>query len=162
MLAGVHPFIKPDAMATASSILQEEPAPLALHREGISLLVQYIVRKMLAKELAKRYQLVKEIHTDLVAQQDSGTATAPSEILSRNRQPAAEFLTRKVAQRFWIVAILLTAMLASFAGWSLKPSEHFPVTRVSQVLSNGQSFGGPGYPMVAVSPRRCDDCLHRG
>ena len=67
MLAGAHPFIKPDVMATASSILQEEPPPLALHREGISPVIHYMVRKMLAKESEKRYQSVHEIHIDLLA-----------------------------------------------------------------------------------------------
>ena len=67
MLSGVHPFIKPDVMATASSILQDEPAPLALHRDSISPVIQYLVRKMLAKQPAGRYQAVHEIHIDLLA-----------------------------------------------------------------------------------------------
>ena len=75
ILAGVHPFIKPDSRATASSILQDDPAPVGLHRAGISPVIQYVVRKMLAKEPEKRYQWVREIHTDLVAlQQDTGAA----------------------------------------------------------------------------------------
>ena len=67
MLSGVHPFIKPDVMATASSILQDEPAPLALHRDSISPVIQYLVRKMLAKQPSGRYQAVHEIHIDLLA-----------------------------------------------------------------------------------------------
>lgn len=64
MLSGVHPFIKPDVMATASSILQDEPAPLALHRDSISPVIQYLVRKMLAKQPSGRYQAVHEIPID--------------------------------------------------------------------------------------------------
>ena len=89
MLTGVHPFIKPDLMATASSILQEEPAPLRIHREGVSPVIQYMLRKMLAKEPEKRYQLVGDIHTDLTAlMQDAVSLTfAPAEVSWRSEIP---------------------------------------------------------------------------
>lgn len=65
MLAGVHPFKKPDVMETAGAILNQAPPPLARYREETSQVLQHIVRKMLAKEPNRRYQLIHEVRTDL-------------------------------------------------------------------------------------------------
>ena len=113
MLTGVHPFIKPDAMATASSILQEEPAPVGMHRAGISAVVQYIVRKMLAKQPERRYQLVGDIHTDLTTLQETGEFNAVPTL-----QDAAEKRAYR-APLLWLMIPL--ALLAAWVGWTVKP-----------------------------------------
>ena len=117
MLAGVHPFIKPDSRATASSILQEEPAPIGLHRAGISPVIQYVVRKMQAKEPAKRYQLVREIHTDLVAlQQDPDPeAVLPEQIQTTRPEKWQSLLP-------WLL-LPLAVVATWFAAWQLMPEE---------------------------------------
>jgi len=65
MLAGVHPFQKPETMETASAILKEDPPPLARYREEVSDVLQHMVRKMLARDPASRFQSAREIGTDL-------------------------------------------------------------------------------------------------
>ena len=65
MLAGVHPFLRAEAMETAGAILNQGPPPLARYREEISELLQHTVKKMLAKEVNERYQSVHEVRTDL-------------------------------------------------------------------------------------------------
>ena len=67
MLAGVHPFRKPEAMETAAAILHGELPPLARYRDEVSDLFQHMLRKMLAKDPADRYQLTHEVQTDLKA-----------------------------------------------------------------------------------------------
>ena len=67
MLAGVHPFRKIEAMETVGAILHAEPAPLARYREEVSEILQHMLRKMLAKDPADRYQSVHEVHTNLRA-----------------------------------------------------------------------------------------------
>ena len=115
MLAGVHPFIKPDVMATASSILQEEPPPLVLHREGISPVIQYMVRKMLAKESEKRYQWVRELHTDLVAlQQDPDPAAVLAgqiQIPVAGVAPSAPIRSQWQAAASWLLTVVLLAAI---------------------------------------------------
>ena len=54
-------------METASAILNEVPEPLSKYRQGVSELLEHAVAKMLSKEAEGRYQLVHEVHTDLVA-----------------------------------------------------------------------------------------------
>jgi serine/threonine-protein kinase len=65
MLAGVHPFKKGGQIETANAILSETPAPLSRYTNDISGLLQYAVKKMLAKEQDRRYQLIHEVRTDL-------------------------------------------------------------------------------------------------
>ena len=121
-LAGVHPFIKLDSRATASSILQEEPAPVGLHRAGISAVVQYVVRKMLAKEPAKRYQWVREIHTDLVAlQHDPGLTAVLAGQIQRTR-PAKW----QVPLPWAVAGLLAVAFLALLRPWESSPEPEPP------------------------------------
>ena len=146
MLAGVHPFIKPDAMATASSILQEEPAPLALHREGVSPVIQYLVRKMLSKEPERRYQLVREIHTDLVAlQQDSDPAVIPPGQI-QGPTPQSKLL--------WVAAFLVGIIVANGASswWRVQPAPSQPVRRFPLTLPATQVLPAGTGSLLAISP----------
>ena len=136
MLAGVHPFIKPDVMATASSILQEEPPPLALHREGISPVIQYMVRKMLAKDSDRRYQLIHDVKTDLAAVIDEiehlpfeTREAAKAELTKKPTASTATLLTRRKWQPAapWAAGVLL-AGIASIAVWNLKPVQPPPTS----------------------------------
>ena len=128
MLAGVHPFIKPDVMATASSILQEEPPPLTLHREGVSPVIQYVVRKMLAKESKSRYQLVHDIHTDLVALQQETAAVLPGQILR----------TAPQSKLPWIATFLLGVIVATGASFwfRVQPVPSQPPSRLAVITPN--------------------------
>ena len=85
ILTGVHPFKKDTPVETANAILNELAAPLANHLDNWPLLLQHTVRKMLAKEPDRRYQLVHDVRTDLAdlvseitaaSEAQSGTASA--------------------------------------------------------------------------------------
>src|SRR5690606_16536330 len=47
---------------------------------------------------------------------------------------------------------LLAAALAGVSAWRLKPEAPRPVTRLSHVLGEDQSFGIRGRPLIAMSP----------
>ena len=155
MLAGVHPFIKPDAMATASSILQEEPAPVGLHRAGISPVIQYVVRKMLAKELKSRYQLVHDIHTDLVAlQQDPGPAAV---LTGQIRRTASQ------SKLPWVATFLLGVILATGASFWLRvqPVPSQPLRRFPLTLPATQALPTFSGNLLAISPNG-QTAIYRG
>ncbi len=65
MLAGVHPFKKGGRMETAKAVLSDTAPPLTRYTEDIPLLLQHTIKKMLAKEPDKRYQLVHDLRTYL-------------------------------------------------------------------------------------------------
>ena len=65
MLPGVHPFKKDTPVETANAILKEVPAAVTRHLDNTPLLLQHTVRKMLAKEPDRRYQLAHDVRTDL-------------------------------------------------------------------------------------------------
>ena len=65
MLSGVHPFKKGGQIETANAILSETAPPLSRYTEDIPGLLQHTVKKMLAKEPDRRYQLVHDVRTDL-------------------------------------------------------------------------------------------------
>jgi len=66
MIAGVHPFRQEDDGKTLTRILNANPPPLARYTAEIPELLEHTLRKMLAKELNKRYQSIHEIWTNLV------------------------------------------------------------------------------------------------
>jgi serine/threonine protein kinase/Flp pilus assembly protein TadD len=65
MLTGVHPFRKKSSLETAMAITQEEQWPISRHIQSCPQLLDHIVRKLLTKEAAKRYQLAAEVQNDL-------------------------------------------------------------------------------------------------
>ena len=65
MLSGLNPFKKSSVMDTATAILTETPPPLTRYTNDIPVLLQHTVRKMLAKEPDRRYQLIHDVRTDL-------------------------------------------------------------------------------------------------
>ena len=65
MLTGVHPFKKDTPVETANAILKEVPAAVTRHLDNTPVLLQHTVRKMLAKEPDRRYQLAHDVRTDL-------------------------------------------------------------------------------------------------
>ncbi|GMR23617.1 MAG: serine/threonine-protein kinase [Acidobacteriota bacterium] len=76
MLAGVHPYQQETPIETAAAILNLEPEPLARYRDDAPQLLEHVIRKMLAKNPASRYQLVHEVRTDLSHVADAAGQTA--------------------------------------------------------------------------------------
>ena len=65
MLTGVNPFKGDTSVDTSHAILGETPPPLTRYTEDIPVLLQHTVKKMLAKEPDRRFQLIHEVRTDL-------------------------------------------------------------------------------------------------
>ncbi len=65
MLAGIHPFKRETGMDTAGAILKDAPQPLGELRPDVPVLLQHIVKRMLAKDSADRYLSIHEVQTDL-------------------------------------------------------------------------------------------------
>ena len=65
MLTGVNPFKRDGQIETAHAIVSETPPPLTRYTEGIPALLQHTVKKMLAKEPDRRYQLIHDVRTNL-------------------------------------------------------------------------------------------------
>ena len=65
MLTGVNPFKGDTSVDTSHAILGETPPPLTRYTEDIPALLQHTVKKMLAKEPDRRYQLIHDVRTNL-------------------------------------------------------------------------------------------------
>ncbi len=61
MLAGVPPFRAEKPTALALMHLREEPPPLSLHNPQVPAQLEWIVRKLLAKEPAARYRTAEQL-----------------------------------------------------------------------------------------------------
>ncbi len=108
MLTGVHPFQKDLPMDTAQAILRQDPAPLTQATEDVPELVQHTVRKMLAKEPERRYQLVHDVRTNLT---QVLSQTAPSQRGEPSLGRGKRVLWRAVA--------MLVVFVMVFIGWWL-------------------------------------------
>jgi hypothetical protein len=100
MLAGVHPFKKQTGMDTASAILKDTPPPLGELRPDIPVLLQHIVKKMLAKDPNDRYSSIHEVQTDL------------KELIEEPDRPALG-KRRRLKPLYWIAA---TALVVVYVG----------------------------------------------
>ena len=158
MLTGKHPFTKPDLVDTVSSILNEDPPPLSTYLGTVTPLLQHMVRKMLSKDIERRYQLIHEVVTDLraVMAEISGSTRAVKD--STAASPART--TVPLAKRSWqqIVAVALVALAAgillTFMADSLfrSPPAPRPPFRVGWPLPSDQSLGQLWGRQLDVSP----------
>jgi non-specific serine/threonine protein kinase len=65
MLTGKKPFVGASMTETVISILTKEPKPISEIRTEIPLALEHIVKKLLKKEKAERYQTAKDLLYDL-------------------------------------------------------------------------------------------------
>jgi eukaryotic-like serine/threonine-protein kinase len=114
MLTAAHPFLKGNPMDTVSAILSESAPALADRMPGAPLLLQHVVRKMLAKDPGRRYQSVHEVRTDLAEILERGTAGAEGTPSNDGYPTDAR---PRSSLRLWIWASIL--VLCSVAGSAL-------------------------------------------
>ncbi len=108
MLAGVNPFSKGGHMETAKAVLSDTAPPLTRYTEDIPLLLQHTIKKMLAKELDQRYQLIHEERTDL-GELISGESEISAEVAAAT--PAKpSYLWPAVAGGVMVLIILALAL----------------------------------------------------
>ena len=135
MLAGVHPFKKETGMDTASAILQNAPRPLIDLRPEVPVLLQHIVKKMLAKDPRNRYPSIHDLQTDLME-------------LLENVDPTAKVQRRWLKSMYWIAAIALVAVGVGswmFFRFSSRLAE-LPAPRFVLATTSG---GSKSYPSLS-------------
>jgi serine/threonine protein kinase/tetratricopeptide (TPR) repeat protein len=101
MLTGVQPFRKGDPMDTAHAILHEEPPPVGRYVDDAPDVLEHIVRKLLAKDSADRYQLAHELRTDLAQ-------------LRRERPARRAFLPRHPVAAAGILSLLVAVVIGAW------------------------------------------------
>ncbi len=108
MITGVHPFQKDSPVETAQAILSQDPAPLTRYVDNVPEVLQHTVKKMLAKEADRRYQLIHDVRTNL---EQVLSQTAPSQRGEPSLGRGDRVLWRAVA--------MLVVFVMVFIGWWL-------------------------------------------
>ena len=123
MLTGVQPFQKDSAVETANAILKQAPAPVTKYLDGTPIVLPHTVRKMLAKDPDRRFQLIHDVRTDL----DELISTSANLFESQAELASAPETTRQGLLRSrwqraipWATAAVVAA-LAAFAFWESPP-----------------------------------------
>jgi serine/threonine-protein kinase len=135
MLTGAHPFRKKSLMDTASSILNESTPSLSSRVAGVPVILQHIIRKMLAKDPDRRYQSVHELRTDLmeVLEQEAGRVT---EIGGVPPDVAPAVTKASPTKRLWIYASILILSTAAISALTTRWIYHnAPVPATEPVRS---------------------------
>ena len=96
MIAGVPPFKGRTDSHTRVSILDQEPAPLVEHTEGVPRQLERIVSKALAKDRSKRYQTVTDLKLDLEQLRDELLTSKSDVTLTEHRHEAANSDTKAI------------------------------------------------------------------
>ena len=130
LLAGVHPFLRAEAMETAGAILTQHPPPLSRYREGIPEILQHTVKKMLAKEPDQRYQSIHEVKTNL--------SELYEDSLGGSRPEEAPPIQKRVLRLGWplraaVVLVPAFALMALAMWWSSQGLT--PTTEASSVVA---------------------------
>jgi len=126
MLTGVNPFKGDTSVDTSHAILGETPPPLTRYTEDIPVLLQHTVRKMLAKEPERRYQLIHDVRTNLGELiEESGDSI---------REVATGLSGASSTEAWWWRAIPwsiagLIAVIAAVGFWILTRPTPEPLTR---------------------------------
>ncbi len=153
MLTGVHPFKKGRPIATVNAILNEVPAPLSQHRNDVPPILQHTVAKMLTKDADRRYQLVHEVHTDLV-----GVIRGLGDrALLHSTSPLPPQPGHNSIALLWTVALGVCALAVGAAAvWTFRPTPAPTADSVSFrwpiPLPAGERLGSEYSRGVALSP----------
>ncbi|MCH7805236.1 MAG: serine/threonine-protein kinase [Acidobacteria bacterium] len=134
MLTGVNPFKGDTSADTSHAILGETPPPLTRYTEDIPVLLQHIVKKMLAKESDRRYQLIHDVRTDLsellrdIADLSTRQAGIDS-FAATARETGAPVAARSWPQMvLWSIAVVVT-LIAGISIWNLMRPGPLPLTK---------------------------------
>ena len=139
MLTGVNPFKGDTSADTSHAILGETVPPLTRYTENIPVLLQHTVRKMLAKEADRRYQLIHDVKTDL------------GELLEESGESIQDLVTTAAIpakRQRWartLGLVVLTAVVTSVAIWSLMrppPLTTSTLEAIGHIASVNRALGG--------------------
>ncbi len=149
MATGRRAFEGKGQASLIAKILETDPPPMSSLRPMTPPALDRVVKKCLAKEPDKRWQDASDLCDELKWIAEGGSQTAV---------PAAAKTASADVLRSWTLlaglACLIVAVVAAFAGWSLKPTPApRAVTRTTINLPPGQQLAGlDAGPAVAISP----------
>jgi len=136
MLTGAHPFWRKTVVCTASAILGEDEAPLSRYLDHPPESLQQKIKMMLAKDPARRYQVVQDVRTDLLYL-DASRQEEPSPARPQRKPQRSERL-RWRSGPLWIALTVMVAVVASLITWYLKTTPTMPASQTSIKLEAGQ------------------------
>ncbi len=110
MLTGVHPFRKASPMDTASAILSTSQPPLSEYIPNPPVVLEYLLKRMLAKEVNRRFQHMDEVR---IALEDVKAALEQPEKPSQERRKPS---VRRHRAALAVVASVALA-IAVYLGW---------------------------------------------
>ncbi len=148
MVTGKKAFEGKSQASVIAAILERDPPAMSTLQPMTPPVLDRVVKKCLAKEPEKRWQSANDLTDELkwIAEGGSQVALAPTPAVKGIRAPGRRALILGLG------ALLLGAVIASLAVWSLKPSPPRPITRTVITLPPGERLAGLDLPAVALSP----------
>jgi serine/threonine-protein kinase len=153
MATGKRAFAGRNVLDTLGLIVDQEPEPVTLLDARLPAELQRIVRKCVAKDPARRYQSADDLVVDLrTLATDLETGAVDG-----NRGVADQPVTAPAprGRLVFVASLVLTAVLAAFAGWWLTRSEPpaaAEVVRFDIELPEGRGFRNLIPGEITISP----------
>ncbi|MDA2925329.1 protein kinase, partial [Acidobacteria bacterium AH-259-L09] len=162
MLTGVHPFKKGTSLETANAMLNEVAAPLFRHMNEVPPVLQHTVRKMLAKEADRRYQLVHDVGTNLqeLINEMADPSIQTKEAGIRPFEATGVPMGKPAGERSWrramlvgLLALVVGTIAAGVAFWSLKRPTPHPLKKLAITFPPTAPLARSSFrPNLAISP----------
>jgi eukaryotic-like serine/threonine-protein kinase len=166
MLTGRKPFNGDEEVAIAHAILHDEPDLLSLHRDGIPLVLEDVVLRLLQKDPANRYDSATELLRELaqiwaLTTESVGTQRALPRVrkaaaLPRVTKPVAGQRppTRRLRQMLYAATALGIVLTATMIAW-IHPTPAKQVVRYNLVFDPSEAIIQPVgffWGRLALSP----------
>jgi serine/threonine-protein kinase len=155
MVTGRQAFSGKNVHETLGKILSAEPAAVAEIDDSLPAELQRIIRKVLAKDVDRRYQTASDLSVDLRQLQDDVAAGIASSAVP---EPATQAAPLAAAAGLPVKVVIpsgaLLALVVALATWFVVRAAPEPqqVTRFDIPLPAGLDFAGTGQVTVAISP----------
>ncbi len=151
MVTGKRAFEGKSQASVIAAILERDPPAMSTLQPMTPPALDRVVKKCLAKEPEKRWQAASDLCDELkwIAEAD----VAPRFIgADAGLKPGAIAPLHRRALAWALAGLILGAIIAGIAVWSLKPTPPRPVTRTVITLPSGERLAGLDQPAVALSP----------
>jgi Tol biopolymer transport system component/predicted Ser/Thr protein kinase len=143
MATGKKAFEGKTSASVMAKILEAEPPSMVSLQPMTPPALDRVVKKCLAKEPEKRWQVASDLCDELkwiVESSGQTAAISPAVSAHKNRRKTLA----------WVAAGVVACAIVGIAAWMLKPAPLRPVTRFAMSLPNGLRLLG-GQP-IAISP----------
>jgi eukaryotic-like serine/threonine-protein kinase len=151
MATGEKAFEGKSSASVIGAILKDNPPPMSSVQPMIPPALDRVVKKCLAKEPEKRWQVASDLCDELKWIAEGGSqatlapAVAPKGIRALGRRPLILSLG----------SLLIGLAIAGLATWNLKPTSASPPRAITRTVINlppGDRLAGFDQPAVAISP----------